>query len=69
MGFGDASLIRTLRNTRTINPKVVVAEVKATRTDTPICKADRDQARRGTSMAFTCPVTLDTRRLGEEVEL
>ena len=30
-GFADATLLRTLRNARTKNPKVLAAEVKARR--------------------------------------
>ena len=65
-GFGDATLIRTLRNARTFNPKVVVAEVRAKRDITPYAAIEK-RVLEGNTMAASCPITLDTTRLKDEV--
>ena len=62
----DVSLIRILRNARTINPRVAAAEVRAARDSTPDA-AIVQKLREEKTMAIACPSTLDTKRLKEEV--
>lgn len=59
-------MIKTLRNARTVNPKVMVAEVRAARGTAPP-PAIVPKLQEGTSMRSACPITLDIPRLKTEV--
>ncbi len=69
MGFSDVTLLATVRNARTVNPKIAVAEVRATRPDMPDAAVNQYSQQGRISVDVNCPISLDTEKLRAEVSL